>query len=364
MIKHISAVNGCEKLIEVYFEVDNMDNKKYNLMIAVLIILSGITVGAEWFIDVAGSGGWWIAILCTIIAAGVYSLLFNSDAMEKFVKSNTLLNIIIAWAVVLAGVFYAASLTASVADNITTAFLNRTPVPYMLVLLVLPGAVGCWFGTKSLARYGLPVAAGGVAVIVLLFVMCIGEYDTDNLYPLWGRGTVGFIKGTLGIRMFAPVLFYYVILIGEKCNNIKLNVTKILLLSGGAVGIVCLGINMLLPYPGAEVTSMPLYTMGSSVNGNYLIERSESVVLVIWLFCAYISVGAVTSVISDFCTSVFNLDNRNALTGALCGSVLAVGLMVCALDIAEKAFALSCTILCVLSLVLPVVVNIRYRFGR
>ena len=360
MIKPISAENG-------YFEGDNMtDIKKYNLMIVVIIIASGITFGVELFIDASGSGGWMEALLCTFISAAVYPLLFNPAAIGEFGRSSGLLNKILVLFVTFGGIIYVASLTASVADNITTAFLNRTPVQYILLLLILPGAVGCWFGTKALARYGLPVAVGGIAVVVLLFIMCIGEYNDDNLYPLFGRGISGSLKGLSGIGIFAPIVFYYVVLscCKGKYRGARSNVIKIILLSGLTVAVVCLGINLLMPYPGAEATSMPLYTLGASVRGNYLIERSESVVLILWLFCAYIAVGGVTAITSHMCAIAFGLDNRNALTGAFCGCVLTTGLIICAVDGVERAFSLASSILGILSLTVPLVINIRHRFVR
>lgn len=340
------------------------DIKKYNSMTVVIIAASGIFYGIGRYTEAAGSGAWMLALIYTFLGVGLYTLLFDDKAAESFAESSGWMRKLFAVTLTTGGIFYASALTAYIADNITVAFLNRTPVQYILVLLVIPGAVGCWFGTRSVARYALPVAAGAITVVVLLFCMCIGEYSGDNLYPLLGRGLSGVYKGIAGMSVFAPVLFYYVILSGCKYKNARRNIAKIIFLSGLTVTVVCLGINLLLPYPGAEATSMPLYTLGASVRGNYLIERSESVVLILWLFCAYISVGSITAVTSEACMTVFELDNRQALTGAFCSCVLVSGLIVCAFDLEEKAISLSSSILGIMSVAVPLAVNIRHRFVR
>ena len=106
---------------------------------------------------------------------------------------------------------------------------------------------------------------------------------------------------------------------------------------------------------------------GGTVDGEaaiYLIERSEAVVLVLWIFAAFVCISGAAAVTTEFASQAFKLSNANALTGCVLAVVYTASLIFNRYNAVSYMFDIGNYMLGAFSIVLPAVINTAYYFTR
>ena len=340
--------------------------KKYNMLIVMLIISSGITAGVNKLLIGGGSASYIYAIVCTIAALVVYPMLFSHRAMVSFAHADGVFKKIAAVAATMVFMIYISSFTAYFVEYIRSMFFKKSPFWYIMIFLLVPSTFGCYFGVKSASRYAGVAAAFSIAVIFIILIFCGREYNADNLYPIFGNGVGNMAAGLKNISYFGAVAFYYLLVSHSNCkmSAVKANVAKIVVISGVVIAVVCLCTNLLLPYNAAQLTEKPLYTLAASIRGNYLIERSEAIVLILWIFAAFVCISGGTAVTTEFASKAFKLSNRNALTGCVLAVVYTAAMIFYKYNAVGYMFDIGNYMLGVFSILMPAVINAAFYFSR
>lgn len=326
--------------------------KGYRWSIVIMTVYNAVFFGVKIFSANAGSGGYILSALCTVAALIVYSVLFAVLPKGREMKKIPC-KIVFGTLLVLSSVWAAAAASAYTARLVGNVFMKKSPFPYILVLTAFPSFMGAYFGFKSASRYSL--VAGRIiffaaAVILLLTVQ---EYDRDNLYPIFG--SISARDVLIFPSVFSPLI--YLPAIAAVCggnDGVAGEGTKIILISGAAMTAVCLVYNLTVPREALTLFENPLLVIASTINFDFIFERCEALVLVIWLFLSYLNICALTTMAADFLCKSFSLSCRNAVVWVVFAVIFSAALIADKLGSVDKFFAASAVFGGVVSIVLPI----------
>ncbi len=342
------------------------DIKKYNHLMIMLIISAMLVFGLRDFISNSANASYIACILSSAVAALLYTSLYNHQAVKSLLNSNGIVGKIVCIMLVLVFLMYSAAFTAKLVELINKFFMQKSPVPYLAFFCIFPASFGGYFGIKSTSRYASIVWIITLIATAFILVMCGGEYNTDNLYPMLGNGAADLLKGSLNISVFAVILIYFVMISDAEATtkHIKKQIAKFILISGVFGAAVCLALSLLLPYRAVGFADNPYLTVASSIRANFMLERSEIVVLILWIFCSFLCVSAFCAGIFSACGKMAKVSDKRGIIGAVMAIIYLVTILAHRLGFADYIVDASSYALMLLSVVIPVVAYIRYFVSR
>ena len=161
--------------------------------------------------------------------------------------------------------------------------------------------------------------------------------------------------------MFSGIIYLYIIMLTQKTDfsKAKAEAAKTILISGAFLFILCLCTNLSIPYEGLNTLSNPLLFIASGVNFSFLVERSEVIVFFIWIFTVFICLSALLCFFEISVRNAFGIKNIKALNGAFASTIFFASLI--ADKYAVFSFLMNFSLIwtgCI-SVILPIVLNIK-----
>ncbi len=338
------------------------DIKKYNSLMIILIISAMLVYGLSGYIKICANASYIGCILSAFAAVLIYTPIYNHKALKGLLQSQGISGKIVC--IVLATVFivYSAAFASKLAWLVGKFFMPQSPLAYIAFFCILPGAFGGYFGMKSVSRYSVPLWIITLAATAFILFLCGGEYNTDNLYPIFGNGIFSIIKGSVNLTVFGALLLYYVIMSSAETTNssVRKQITKFVLISGGFGAAVCLALNLVLPYMAVSYADNPYLTVASSVRANFMLERSEIVVLVLWIFCSFICSSAFCAGVFRVCKNMIGLQDKRGITGVVIALIYLIAIIALKLGVTDSLLAVSSYFLSLLSVIIPIIAIIRH----
>ena len=337
------------------------DVKKYNQLLIMLIISAMMVFGLSRVIDNSANAAYIESFIGCIFSLIVYTVIYNHNAVKNLLKSDGLIGKIICLITVFSFVLYASSFTAYLTSSVNKFFMHKSPVPYLAFFCIVPAAFGGYFGIKSVSRYASVIWITLLAATSVILILCSGDYNTDNLFPLLGNGVSRIAMGSANISLYGVILVYYVCVRDEIVTNrqIKKQIAKIILISGTFGTAVCLAVNLLLPYQAVTYAQNPYLTIASSVKMNFLLERSEIIVLVLWIFSAFLCVSALCAGVFSISEKMMKIKDKRGIIGAVIFIIYVLTVLIDCIGRTEMCISISSYLLSGLSIVIPIAALIR-----
>jgi hypothetical protein len=300
------------------------------------------------------TASYFLAIISTVISLVLYGILYSSRIFGVLCYNERISKFISAIIALVALVSCVATVGYS-CESFGVFFLKKSPFLYILSFIILAIVCASRFGIKPVSRYSFisgTIIFAGVVILALLFS---DKYDTNNLYPLFGTVSP---KGVLySVFLFSNVVYLMPIIWKEKNNDSKTGreISKIILISGALITIVCVSYNLYTPYSAIANIQNPLLAVASSVDFDVLFERCEAVVFIMWIFASFISSSALFTFFVDNFSYGANLSDRNAMIGAGAAVVSAISVICDKFSFHEYMYMISLVLTFLLSVIVPVV---------
>lgn len=327
------------------------DIKGYRWSVIIMTAYNAVFFGVRIISASGGSGGYILSALCTVAALIVYPLLLLLVPEGRMLRGAPL-GAVLGGVLALCALVSASAASAYTARLIGDVFMKRSPFPYLLTLTALPAFVGTYFGFKAVSRYAY---IGGHLIFfaaAVILMLSFEEYDRDNLYPIFGSIS---IKDLLIFpAVFAPTVYLTAISAAGAGGNISAECAKTVLVCGAAMTAICLVYNLTVPREALTLFENPLLVTASVINFDFVFERCEALVMIIWLFLSYLNICALSNMAADILAKSFALSCRNAAVGVVFGIIFAAALIADRLGMADDFFAVSAIFGGAVSIALPV----------
>lgn len=184
--------------------------------------------------------------------------------------------------------FYFTFLTIAVirefGDAIVLAFLPRTPLPVLVMLLLLAATYAANLGLEPLARTAW---LGGPAMLVGLVVLLIAGIATHTqphpFAPFWGTGAYEILRHGLTYNVLGDLLLFGIVAPGlsspkqwSKAFWLTLLLTAFIFVSTEMAYLI------FFPYPAATRIILPLMQISRTISLGPGVQRVEGFFFVIW----------------------------------------------------------------------------------
>lgn len=327
------------------------DIKGYRWSVIIMTAYNAVFFGVRIISSSGGSGGYILSALCTLAALVVYPLLLALVPEGKRLRSMPL-SAVLGAVLALNALAAASAASAYTARLIGDVFMKKSPFPYILALTALPAFVGTYFGFRASSRYayiGGHIIFFSAAVILLL---SFGEYKTDNLYPIFG--SISAKDLIIFPAVFSPTVYLPAISAMGGKGSVSGECARIVAVCGAAMTAICLVYNLTVPREALTLFENPLLVTASVINFDFIFERCEALVLIIWLFLSYLNICALSNMTADILTESFSLSYRNAAVWVMFAVAFAAALIADRLGRVDDFFAASTVFSGAVSIALPI----------
>ena len=200
------------------------------------------------------------------------------------------------------------------AEVLKTAFLPRTPIFFIAMIMVLAATICVYNGIETLARSADILFF--LYIIMLLFILFIPltDFEPGNLAPVFTRGWGPVVRGSL-----TPITYiaqtWVLTMLSPLSENPKKTMSTALTSVGVSLFVLIifalLTIGSLGAYEGARA-SFPLLFLIRSIEVTRFLQRTEVLVMFSWGFGLFVSVATYLYAGAMGITQWFNLeDYRN-----------------------------------------------------
>lgn len=316
--------------------------------------------------DFSGSAGWMIPIGITIVAyiyfaivTGFYRYSGSMDLLEISQRAaGRIMKIIVGLLTALLLIFLEASLLSKYAHSLKTISLDKSPLSYVLLFFLIGMVAAAYYGIEAVARISAFIVPVCIIGFLLITIGVIPEFNTDNLFPILGKGVDSIINGsTLSLRVFSPLLLVFFMIPFFKRRNLKRVGYLSITISGIVTLWSTLAFFLTFPYEMAVDKKIPVYQMARLIEfGNY-IQRVESVFVLVFSLSSILYMGALFAFITYIIAKTLDLERYRPI-------ILPTAVIIYCLTFIIKRFSLNLlvsqltNILWILALLLPIIVLI------
>jgi spore germination protein (amino acid permease) len=213
-------------------------------------------------------------------------------------------------------------------ETFIATILPNTPPSVMMAVALLCVLYASYRGVESLSRAAqvlLPVIGAGI-VVLLLF--SLPRLDTSRLYPFWGPGGSTILAGG---AMHAGIVGDAIVLLAighafRDAKTLRRSGYWAILLFGITTALMLLVLVTVFGAPDASHQPFPLYNLARLVYLGRFLQRTESLVVMLWFFTLAIRLAALFHSTVATLTEVLALPYYRPLTFpvALLGFALAL----------------------------------------
>lgn len=336
------------------------DIKKYNKLIVVIIVSCIVNFGLTGIITNSSCASYIQCILSCLVALFVYYIIYNKHINNFFMSKATYVKLI-SVVTVFVLIIYSAGFIGNTCELINKFFMKKSPSYYLCAFLALPCCFGAFYGLRTMSRYSVIIWLMLVLSVCFMLFFCFNEYSVNNLFPVFGTDKNTLILNSFDFSIYGGILIFYYCLIGKNINpsSAKKNILKIILFSGLISTLICFMLNLILPYQAVVHVDNPLLTLASFININFLLERSEIIVLIILLSLCFITVGTFFASVCLIAEKSIGISDRKGIAGCLFFNCYLLSVVFSKYNISVYALEFSKYGVFVISVLIPFVAYIR-----
>ncbi len=280
---------------------------------------------AAWVVPIAS------ALLSAVWIAAMVALLKRYPGLNLIDVSKKLAGRTVGALLGIAFFAYSAGLCAACAYQIGSAlistYLPRTPLSFLLILGFALGAYVAASGTEVVGRLCVVWGIFTACSVLLLVLLTIPSWGTEQFYPLLGPG-VGALAKTAFVRqavyseiMVLGVIAAYI----RKPRDIGRAAIWGTVASAVMLTVVVIAAHMVLTYPRLIQQSASLLRVARRVYLGRFFQRFDSLFVLIWLGSGVVRMGLGVYAGSIALASAFGLRAYRPLT-----PLVALATLVCA----------------------------------
>lgn len=168
-----------------------------------------------------------------------------------------------------------------------------TPVGVLNVTCVVFVTIIVYLGLESIARLSSLIGKGVLFFYILLLILPVKDYNTYNVFPLWGYGIDKILfYGVKRTSAYSEILILAVIagsLQGAK--YIKRSGYMALILSGVFLSLGLLSYTLTFEYTTNQELIAPFYVMVRLINYGAFIQKLDPLLMIVWIFTTLVTLS-------------------------------------------------------------------------
>ncbi|NLK52535.1 MAG: endospore germination permease [Syntrophomonadaceae bacterium] len=170
------------------------------------------------------------------------------------------------------------------ADRIVTVYLPDTPTSVLVLFMLITGVVSAFIGLESLSRTLHILSIPLIASIILPLILAYNFWDWNNLFPLWGSGLSGILKGGFLLSgMFADILILALIYPSIRVNKTAQIWSKALILGVSTNVATTIGVLLVFPIPNINENLFPVVQTARLVFLSRFVQRVDAFFAFFWM---------------------------------------------------------------------------------
>lgn len=303
------------------------------------VCLTAIAISAKVFYSspatltgIVGSAGWYMTILSATVALigflFIYLLLKRfpgKDIVEIFDLSlGRFFGFIFSGALAGYMLFMAITRLTEFSEVVKVYAFPLSPNWYIVGIFIVCVYIMSRLGLESIARFSKLLVYFILVGFILVLVLGIQNYNTNNLHPILGYGlgttiTTGIIRSAVYGEVIILAIFASSF---QGVKYIKKEGIISIVLSALFISISVLTFNLTFPYYTAQEITAPIYEMSTLIDYGRFVQRVEPIFFFVWIISSLISTTIVFySFIWMFC-KMFRIQDKNPI---LLGGVIILG---------------------------------------
>lgn len=237
-----------------------------------------------------GSAGWIIPIIITLIAFGYFVFVVK---LYKNIGSLDLLDIsegiggktgkvVVGLLITVYLVLTISVLLGSFSQTLKIISLDKSPLEFVEALFWISMIIAAYYGIEVVARINAFLVPIIIASFILITIGVLPAFKIDNLFPLFGEGYVSIVKGSIiKLSVYSSMLILFFMVPFFKKKYLKRVGYSFITISGLLLFWSTLSFTLIFPYERAVDKKIPIYQMARHIEFGEVIQRIESVFILI-----------------------------------------------------------------------------------
>jgi|LSQX01.2.fsa_nt_gb spore germination protein (amino acid permease) len=241
----------------------------------------------------AGAAGWMIPIYNAVIVFFLFYLISKlllkyegKDLLDISQEINgNVTKVLVGILLSIYIIFIIVLVLREFAEGIKIISLTKSPLGFILILLLTGMVIGSYFGPEAIVRFHAIMVPMIIIGFCLIIIGVVPYYNFNNLFPILGKGGYSIIiKGFSGISTYSPLVFLLLITPFIKTNhNLKRVGTVSIITAGFFLTVSVVSFVSAFSYQNPSEQFIPIYQMARLIQVPEVFERIEVVFLFIWV---------------------------------------------------------------------------------
>lgn len=301
--------------------MEKAGNKEATSLFALLIISHLCLDSLGGFAKNSGTAAFINAAITMSLALSVIVMADRFAFSVEFPEKPGVVGTCFSFSIFVLTLLNASSVLNIHAGVISSYMLPHTPELVIVLLLLICGFFGAYFGFEAITRYGFATLVVFAAVFVIILGFSASQIQPLNMFPVLGKGDFSNVLSMMYI--FSDVLYYYIM--RPRINHGKS--PRMAIIVGGCAAIVlCIFYTLCVPYPVSSEFDFPVYALAALANSSLVFQRLDGMVFVLWMFSGFVSLGAMCLFATELLKVTSRLNDRKALCPVVCMWVLVLAL--------------------------------------
>lgn len=271
-----------------------------------------------------------LAYLFIFIINKLYKNFKGQDILDisKFLFGNTF-KFILGLTFIVYFMFISSLLIRNVSENVKTMYFPNTPIPFIMLFLLLAAGFINKLGIKTVIKCNLVIVPCIGVLLLLLFSVNSVNFVPERIYPLFGYGIKNiFINGSSNIYAFGSIAFLFFLmplLKGyEKFNKISywyIGLSSILTL------LAITSLQLTFPLEIASGSNIPIYIQTRQITLGTFIQRTDIFFVLVWILTLLSYLSIIIAFILLIFKKITNIENKSAVSNCFLGISFGIGLL-------------------------------------
>ncbi len=280
------------------------------------------------YIEIGATAGWLIPLLSgmfSLILWSVNNLLYDRFPGKNILAINTevagtIFGTFLNLMVLVYSVFTSGNLLREFCEAVLISALPETPISVIVLLFLVTVLLAVYIGFEPLVRCAyivFPFIFFGTLMIILATLPLA---DPIHIFPLLGSGlkkiltyAAPFSSAFMEVVILAILMPYFSF---DNKEVKKIGYKSIIMLTL-FFSLTTLMYQIVLPYPSASESFLPLYQMARSISVGRFLQRVEALYILFWTFSAFIRLALALFLAVYLYKEVFRLPYMKPLIPAI-----------------------------------------------
>ena len=271
-----------------------------------------------------------LALLFIFILMKLYKNFKGLDILDisNFLFGKTF-KFILGLAFIIYFMFVASLLIRNVSENIKTMYFQNTPIPFIMLFLLLAAGFINKLGIKTVIKCNLIIVPCITILLLLLISVNSVNFVTERIFPVFGYGIKNlFINGSSNIYAFGSIafLFFLMPLLNsyEKFNKISywyIGLASLLTI------LALASLQLTFPLEIASGSNIPIYIQTRQISLGAFIQRTDVFFVLVWILTVLSYLSIILAFILLIFKKITNIEDKSAISNCFLAILFGIGLL-------------------------------------